>query len=109
MAAAPWGTGDVVAVCVGVVYLPVGLRLVPARRTAEGAGLLLATGISLGPLLMILLDPFMQLLGLSISLLEVVIKEGRATLWWAAVATIHLVKELFENNLGRPPAAGTTQ
>lgn len=95
--ATPWGTGDVVAICVGVSYLPIALWFLPARRTAEGAGLLLATGISLGPLLMILFDPFLQLTGSGVSLLDIVVKEGRATLWWAAaVATIHLVKELFE-------------
>ena len=46
---------------------------------------------------MIVLDPFLQLAGAGTSLLDIVVQEGRATLWWAGgVATIHLVKELFE-------------
>jgi hypothetical protein len=86
-----------------VIYLPLGLWLVPARRNAEGARILVATGISLGPLLMILIDPFVHLAGLhgiqllsGVHLLNIVIAEDRATLWWAAlVATIYLLKELF--------------
>jgi hypothetical protein len=102
LAASPWGTGDIVAICVGAIYLPLGLWLLPVRRTAEGAGLLLATGISLGPLLMIVCDPFVQVFGGSLSLLNIVMQEGRATLWWAsAVATIHLVRELFSSASAR--------
>ncbi len=96
MGAVPWGAGDIVAICAAVIYLPLGLWLLPARRSAEGAGWLLATGISLGPLSMIVLDPFLQLAGSKLSLLNIVMNEGRATLWWAAaVATMHLVSELF--------------
>ncbi len=65
------------------------------HRTAQGATVVLASGISLGPLLLILADPFAAYPGFG-SLLKVVLAEGRATLWWAAaVAAIYVLRDLF--------------
>jgi hypothetical protein len=49
----------------------------------------------LGPLLLILADPFAQRLGFG-SLLKPVLAEGRVSLWWAAaVATLCVLRDLF--------------
>jgi hypothetical protein len=92
----PWAAGDVISICCAIVYLPIGLRLNMSYRNPVGWTVLLATGISLGTLLLVLLDPLRQLAGVEGSFLAVALDEGRATLWWsAAVATIYLVKDLF--------------
>jgi hypothetical protein len=46
--------------------------------------------------LLVLLDPFRQLVGFRGSLLTIALDESRATLWWsAAVASIYLSRDLF--------------
>lgn len=70
--------------------------------------MLLAAGLSLAPLLLILVDPLVQATGLSNgpiaeslglkghSLLELVVGEGRAMLWWAAaVASVYVIRDLL--------------
>ena len=32
----PWGAGDLVAIFVGILYTPLGIWLLPERRTVEG-------------------------------------------------------------------------
>ena len=88
-----------------MLYVPIGLAIQPRYRTAPGWVELLGTGLSLGTLLLVLLDPVRQVLGFDRSLLAMALDEGRATLWWsAAVASIYLVKDLFDRS-GRPEAA----
>jgi hypothetical protein len=92
----PWAEGDIISICCAIIYLPIGLKLNPAYRDPVGWTVLLGTGISLGTLLLVLIDPLRQMFGLGGSLLAVALDEGRATLWWsAAVAIIYLVKDLF--------------
>jgi hypothetical protein len=98
-----WGTGDTVAVAGGIIYLILGLCRLPARRTFDGFVVLLATGVSLAPLVMILIDPLFQNISTRVfgiqhptHLIEIVVTEARITLWWAsAVAAAYLVKEFF--------------
>ncbi len=86
------------------VWLPIGLALNAGYRNAAGWGILLGTGLSLGTLLLVVIDPFRQLAGFTDSLLTIALDEGRATLWWsAAIAIIYLVKDLFV-----PPPTTTT-
>ena len=93
----PWSTGDIVSICCAVLYVPFGLLVQPRYRVARGLIELLGTGLSLGMLLLVLLDPLRQLLGFNGSLLAIALDEGRSTLWLsAAVASIYLVRDLFE-------------
>ncbi len=93
----PWTSGDIVSICCAILYVPLGLAVQPRYRTARGWIELLGTGLSLGTLLMVLLDPLRQVAGFGQSLLAMALDEGRATLWWsAAIAAIYLVRELFE-------------
>ena len=98
-----WGIADTVSAAGGVIYLFLGLWLIPARRTFDGFVVLLATGVSLAPLIMILIDPLFQKLSTRffgfehpVYLLQIVVTEARITLWWAAfVAAAYLVKDFF--------------
>ena len=91
-----WGAGDLFSILVGLVMLLLCLYLQPSRRNVPAATVVLASGMSLGPLLLIILDPIAQTSGLSGSLLEIVLSEGRATLWWAAVvAALYVVRDLL--------------
>jgi hypothetical protein len=96
-----WGFADTASAACGVLYLFFGLWLIPSRRNFDGVVVLLATGVSLAPLLMILIDPLFQKLsahffGHPIYLLQIVVTEARITLWWAAfVAAAYLVKDFF--------------
>ena len=99
-----WGAGDTISAAGGVIYLILGWYLLPARRTFEGLAVFLATGVSLAPLILILIDPLVQfiyahVLGVEHSphLIEIVLTEARITLWWASfMAAAYLVKDLFE-------------
>jgi hypothetical protein len=92
---ADWGIVDLISIGFGVVVLAVFLAARKKHRTAQGVAALLASGISLGPLFLILADPFAQLLGFR-GLLGAVLAEGRVTLWWAAaVATLHVVRDVM--------------
>ena len=96
MNAAPWGIGDLISIAIGVVVLVLGVIFVKRHRTVQAATILLATGILLGPLFLILLDPLGQELGYSTRLLSIVLSEGRATLWWAAaVASLYLIWDII--------------
>jgi hypothetical protein len=96
MNTAPWGEGDLISITVGVLVLLFGLIFVKKHRNIQSATILLATGISLGPLLLIIFDPVGQELGYSTRLLSIVLAEGRATLWWsAAVASLYLIRDIF--------------
>jgi hypothetical protein len=91
----PWGEGDLISIAIGVIVLMSGLIFAKKHRTVQAATVLLATGISLGPLLLILLDPVGQELGYETRLLGIALQEGRATLWWAAaVAILNLVRDI---------------
>lgn len=60
------------------------------------ATVVLASGMSLGPLILIILDPLSATFGVTSSLLEIVLSEGRATLWRAAVvAPLYVVRDLL--------------
>jgi hypothetical protein len=99
----PWADGDIVSVVCAIIYLPVGLYLKPGYRTADRCGLLLAAGISLGTLMLVLVDPLRQVADFSRSLLAIALDQRRATLWWSAVfAVIYLVKDLFERPAATP-------
>jgi hypothetical protein len=96
MTASPWGTGDLISIAIGVIVLASGLIVAEKNRNVQSATILLATGISLGPLLLIIFDPVGQELGYSTRLLSIVLNEGRTTLWWAAcVATLYLVRDII--------------
>ena len=97
-----WGTGDSASVAGGVIYLGIGWWRIPTRRNFDGFVVLLATGISVAPLLMILVDPLVQKVaegwGVAhpVHVIELVVNESRITLWWAAgVAAAYLTKDLF--------------
>jgi hypothetical protein len=95
MNATPWATGDLISIAVGLIVLLFGLCTNPRHRSVQAATVLLATGISLGPLILIIFDPFAQTIGYTPRLLTIVLDEGRATLWWAAVvATLYLVRDI---------------
>ncbi len=97
----PWTVGDLIAVLTSVAYTPLELAIKPGLRNASGIVQLLGTGISLGTLLLVLLDPFRQMAGYHTSLLQIALNEGRATLWvGAAVAVVYLVKDLFSGEGG---------
>ena len=76
MTASPWGTGDLISIAVGVIVLAAGLILAEKNRNVQSATILLAIGISLGPLLLIIFDPVGQELGYSTRLLSIVLNEG---------------------------------
>ncbi len=91
-----WSLSDLVAAWTAVSYAGFAIWLRPANRTAERISALLATGFSLGPLLMILADPFLQQLGVPLHLAQRVVTEARTILWWAsAFAVVSLTRELF--------------
>jgi hypothetical protein len=93
--ATPWGTGDLISIAIGIIVLLTGLLVAKKNRNVQAATVLLATGISLGPLLLIIADPLGQELGYNTRLLSIVLTEGRATLWWAAaVATLYLLRDI---------------
>ena len=58
--AGAWGAGDTISAAGGVIYLILGWYLLPARRTFEGLAVFLATGVSLAPSILILIDPSVQ-------------------------------------------------
>ena len=90
----PWTVGDIVSVIGAVPYAPLGRVIQPRYRNPRGLVELLGTGLSLATLMLVLLDPFRQMLGFTTSLLAIALDEGRATLWLsAAVAAIYLVKD----------------
>ena len=91
-----WGAGDLFSICVGIAVLMACLCLQPRHRSVPAATVIIASGMSLGPLLLIAIDPITESLGLTGSLLDVVLSEGRATLWWAAiVAALYVIRDLF--------------
>ena len=91
-----WGAGDLFSIFIGMAVLMVCLCLQPRHRSVPSATVILASGMSLGPLLLIAIDPITESLGLTGSLLQLVLDEGRATLWWAAiVAGLYVIRDLF--------------
>jgi hypothetical protein len=103
-----WGKGDLISIVFAVAVLVIFTAIRKKHRTGQGVTVLLAAGLSLGPLLLILLDPIVQVTGLSNgpiaeslglkgrSLLELVVGEGRTTLWWAAaVAAVYVIRDLL--------------
>jgi hypothetical protein len=92
----PWGTGDLISIAVRITVLVVFLLINKKHRSVQGATVLLATGISLSPLGLIIFDPLAQAAGFQDRLLDIVLNEGRATLWWAAaVASLYLVRDIL--------------
>jgi len=90
-----WGIGDLISIVTGLVVLGFCLCFRARYRNIPNATVALASGMSLGPLLLIIFDPVAQLFDMSESLLGIVISEGRATLWWAAVvAALYVIKGL---------------
>jgi hypothetical protein len=58
--------------------------------------LALGGGTSIGPLLLFILDPAVQLAGLHVSLLKIAVEEGRVTLWvGSVVATLYILRDRF--------------
>jgi hypothetical protein len=93
----PWGIGDLVSIATGLIVLGLCLCFRPRHRNIPDATVALASGMSLGPLLLIIFDPVTQLLGTRTRFFEIVISEGRATLWWAAVvAALYVVRDLVK-------------
>jgi len=91
----PWTVGDIVSVIGAVTYAPLGWVIQPRYRSPGGLVELLGT------LMLVLLDPFRQMLGFTTSLLAIALDEGRATLWLsAAVAAIYLVKDVLAQPRG---------
>ena len=95
-----YGVGDEVSIAVGIIFTTLGLLLNPANRSAERIIVLLASGLSFGALLLIIVSPFAQLISklvhVGVNLLEVAINEGKLSLWWAAVvASLYLVRDIF--------------
>ena len=98
MGPSTWGTVDLFAICTGVMALLCGIAFNSQRRNIPQATVLLATGISLGPLLLIVIDPLAQYLGYPNRLIALVLSEGRATLWWAcSVAVLYLLRDIFSS------------
>ena len=96
MTHAGWGRADLFSIGVAACILLLFMMIRPKHRTTQGITDLLAAGLTLGPLLLILADPITQTFGLTGSLLELVLAEGRATLWWAAaVAVVYIVRDLL--------------
>ena len=97
-AGVPWSTGDVVEILTALAYVVVGLWLNKANRKFDRIAVLLGTGLSLGPLLLIVADPLLQVLGLELNLVQLVVLQARAVLWWgAAVAVLYIMKDLVES------------
>ena len=91
-----WGAGDLFSIATGIIVLVLCLCLKPRHRTVPAASVALASGLSLGPLPLIILDPIAQAAGLSGSLLEIVLSQGRVTLRWAAVvASLYVSRDLL--------------
>jgi hypothetical protein len=91
-----WGPGDLFSIFTGLVVLLFCLYWQPRHRTVPAATVILASGMSLGPLLLIALDPITESLGITGSLLDVVLNEGRATLWRASIVTaLCVVRDLI--------------
>ncbi len=68
----------------------------PTQRTVHGVFLSLGGGTSIGPLLLFILDPIVQVAGFHVSLLEIAVEEGRVTLWvGSVVATLYILRDLF--------------
>ena len=96
MTETPWGNGDLFSIAIGILVLIAGITIKQRRITIPLMISLLGTGISLGPLLLIICDPFSQYFGFHVKFLEIVLNEGRATLWWAsAIAAIYLIRGIF--------------
>jgi len=73
-----------------------GVAVQPRYRYMGGVVELLGTGLSLGTMILVLVDPFRQMAGFATSLLAIVLDEGRSTFWLsAAVATGYLVSGVF--------------
>lgn len=86
-----WGRGDLYTLFVAVIVFAIGCFVHRAAIKAKGfdsvdmLGGLMASGLTVGPLLMIIADPFTKYLGLfeGIDLLTTVMNEARVTLWFA--------------------------
>lgn len=95
-----YGTGDEISIIVSVIFTAAGVYLNPANRTASRLIVLLASGLSIGALLLIVVSPFSQLLlkltGIRVNLYEIAVEEGKLSLWWASVvASLYLIRDIF--------------
>lgn len=85
-----WGNGDTYTIVLAVIVLAIGcvihreaLKTKPAERQ-DIMTALVSSGLTAGPLLMILVDPFNKLYPMfHIDLLKTVVQESRITLWFA--------------------------
>jgi hypothetical protein len=92
-----WSTADLASILIALGYLLFGLWLDWGNRGADRIIEFLANGLSLGPLLMIVADPLLELSGIRLGPTELVMVQARLVLWWgAAVAAIHILKALFK-------------
>ena len=87
----PWSTGDLYTLGIAVVVFLLGCCLHSRAIRAQGTGCtdivvgLMASGLTVGPLLMIVLDPLNKGLFrvLSVDMLGLVMNEARTSLWFA--------------------------
>jgi len=90
----PWGAGDLYTLTIGacIFALSCFLHRKSIKKAGHNAGPLITElmglSLSIGPLLMILLDPLAKAIPLlKLDLLNVVINESRITLWFSAFVT----------------------
>lgn len=93
----PWGNGELISLVFGVIFVFVGMLLHRKELSRDRVFGLAANGLTMGPLLMIVLDPLNKYIGVvDMDLLQAAISEARLTLWWAAlVAAVNMVLTLF--------------
>ena len=100
----PWENGELISLVFGVIFVFVGMLLHRKELSRDKVFGLAANGLTMGPLLMIVLDPLNKYIGaVDMDLLQAAISEARLTLWWAAlVAAVNMVLTLFPST---PPVA----
>jgi len=87
----PWGVGDLYTLAIGACIFAFScfLHRKSIKKAGHNAGPLITElmglSLSIGPLLMILLDPLVKIIPfVRLDLLNVVISESRITLWFSA-------------------------
>jgi hypothetical protein len=101
----PWGNGELISLVFGVIFVFVGMLLHRRELSRDKVFGLAANGLTMGPLLMIVLDPLNKYIGVvDMDLLQAAISEARLTLWWAAlVAAVNMVLTLLPSTSPATP------
>lgn len=99
----PWGLGDVVTLLIAMVFFTIECLFnwhILKRQDEDGTellGSLMASGLTVGPMAMILADPLNKIFGLiDADLIGVVMHDARTTLWFACfLALMNTMANLF--------------